>query len=99
MQPILDPIWEEHLSPREYQCCELLLQGMSLPEMADSLGLALRTVKGVFNRLYRRFGIREGVPRIHLVRRLLCVEGEYACSTTSLTTSASAESSACMQLS
>ena len=44
----------------------LLLKAYTDREMADELGIALRTVKAHMNRMFRRHGIRDGIKRIKL---------------------------------
>ncbi len=66
------------LGPREEQIAELLLQGCDNREIASQLKMARRTVKAHFNRLFVRFGIRNGIKRVKLAttlyRRQLCLE-------------------------
>src|ERR1700722_245842 len=66
------------LGPREKQIAELLLQGCDNTEIASQLKMARRTVKAHFNRLFQRFGIRNGIKRVKLAttlyRRQLCLE-------------------------
>jgi DNA-binding NarL/FixJ family response regulator len=65
-----------HMGPREEQIVDYLLEGMDNEEMAKHLGIARRTVKAHFNRLYLRFGITCGIKRVKLAvmcyRRLNC---------------------------
>ena len=67
-----------HLGPRERQIAELLLQGCDNDEIARQLNMARRTVKAHFNRLFLRFGIRDGIKRVQLAtllyRRQLCLQ-------------------------
>jgi DNA-binding NarL/FixJ family response regulator len=58
------------LGPREQQVVELLLQGCDNAEIASQLKMARRTVKAHFNRLFLRFGIRDGVKRVKLATLL-----------------------------
>lgn len=65
------------LGPREQQIVELLLEGCDNAEIAARLGMARRTVKAHFNRLFLRFGILTGIKRVKLAtmlyqRRSLC---------------------------
>src|SRR5258707_6121900 len=66
------------LAPRERQIADLLLQGCDNEEIGKELKMARRTVKAHFNRLFLRFGIRDGVKRVKLAtllyRRQLCSE-------------------------
>jgi hypothetical protein len=66
------------LAPREQQIADLLLQGCDNDEIGKELKMARRTVKAHFNRLFLRFGIRDGVKRVKLAtllyRRQLCSE-------------------------
>jgi hypothetical protein len=67
------------LGPREQQIADLLLQGCDNAEMAKQLGMAKRTVKAHFNRLFLRFGISGGIKRVKLAtllyRRMECQQG------------------------
>jgi hypothetical protein len=67
------------LAPREKQIAELLLQGCENDEIGKQLKIARRTVKAHFNRLFVRFGIKNGIKRVKLAtllyRRQLCLEG------------------------
>jgi DNA-binding NarL/FixJ family response regulator len=47
--------------------CELLIDGHKPREIANELGLAVRTVKSHLNRLYLQFGIYDGVKIVKLV--------------------------------
>src|SRR5579863_2433148 len=64
------------MGPREQQISELLLQGCDNSEIATQLNIAQRTVKAHFNRLFLRFGIKNGIKRVKLAtllyRRELC---------------------------
>src|SRR5215467_13523742 len=66
------------LGPREQQIATLLLQGCTNTEIAKQLKMNRRTVKAHFNRLFRRFGIEDGIKRVKLAtllyRRELCSE-------------------------
>ena len=54
------------LTGREQQVANLLLEGCENTDIARQLGIAPRTVKAYFNRLYLRFGITSGVKRVKL---------------------------------
>lgn len=54
------------LGPRQQQIVDLLLQGYDNREIAQELGMAYRTVKVHFNRLFLRFGIHGGIKRVQL---------------------------------
>jgi DNA-binding NarL/FixJ family response regulator len=54
------------LTRREQQVVNLLLEGCENTDIARQLGIAPRTVKACFNRLYLRFGITSGVKRVKL---------------------------------
>jgi len=54
------------LTRREQQVANLLLEGCENTDIARQLGIAPRTVKACFNRLYLRFGITSGVKRVKL---------------------------------
>lgn len=45
------------LSNREVACINLLLQAYKMHEIAEQLGIAVRTVKAIFNKVYMKFGI------------------------------------------
>lgn len=55
------------LGLRESQVVELLLQGCDNGEIAKELKITPRTVKAHFNRLFFRFGIKDGIKRVKLV--------------------------------
>lgn len=63
---------------REQEIVALLLQGCENKEIADKLGMAPRTVKAHFNRMFLRFQINRGVKRVKLAvllyRNQLCQE-------------------------
>ncbi len=63
MTPIQEPI---RLGPREKQIVALLLQGCDNDDIARSLNIARRTVKAHFNRMFARFGIKDGIKRVKL---------------------------------
>lgn len=58
------------LGMRERQIVDLLLQGCDNSEIALKLNMAERTVKAHFNRLFLRFGIRDGIKRVKLATLL-----------------------------
>jgi hypothetical protein len=58
------------LGNREQQIINLLLQGCDNSEIARDLQIAERTVKAHFNRLFLRFGIRDGIKRVKLATLL-----------------------------
>jgi Bacterial regulatory proteins, luxR family len=58
------------LGPREQQIAALLLEGYSNTEIAQRLKMKQRTVKAHFNRLFRRFGIKDGIKRVKLATLL-----------------------------
>ena len=58
------------LGPREQKITELLLQGCDNAEIAKEMNMARRTVKAHFNRLFLRFGIRNGIKRVKLATLL-----------------------------
>ena len=66
------------LGRREEEIAALLLQGCNNTEIAKELNMNRRTVKAHFNRLFLRFGIRDGIKRVKLAtllyRRELCSE-------------------------
>jgi DNA-binding NarL/FixJ family response regulator len=55
---------------RERQIINLLLQGCDNSEIARDLHIAERTVKAHFNRLFVRFGIKDGIKRVKLATML-----------------------------
>ena len=63
MTPMNEPI---RLGPREKQIVQLLLQGCDNDDIASNLKIARRTVKAHFNRMFMRFGIRDGIKRVKL---------------------------------
>ncbi|MFI5113787.1 MAG: response regulator transcription factor [Terriglobales bacterium] len=67
---------------REQQIVDLLLQGCDNSEIARNLNMAERTVKAHFNRLFLRFGIKDGIKRVKLAtllyRRQLWLERRQA---------------------
>ena len=63
MTPMQEPI---RLGPREKQIVALLLQGCDNDDIARSLNIARRTVKAHFNRMFARFGIKDGIKRVKL---------------------------------
>src|ERR1700691_1560420 len=77
MQVIMEEKFSQ-VGPRERQIIDLLLQGCDNSEIARDLNIAERTVKAHFNRLFMRFGIRNGIKRVKLAtllyRRQLCAE-------------------------
>jgi DNA-binding NarL/FixJ family response regulator len=54
------------LGTRDRQIAELLLQGCDNEDIAKQLNIRRRTVKAHFNRLFLRFGIKEGIKRVKL---------------------------------
>jgi DNA-binding NarL/FixJ family response regulator len=61
---------EHRLTDREQQIVNLLLQGCQNEDIAKELGMAKRTVKAHFNRLFLRFAIVGGVKRVKLATLL-----------------------------
>jgi DNA-binding CsgD family transcriptional regulator len=58
-----DPV---KLGPREREVLKVLLTGANNQKIAQVLGMAKRTVKAHFNRLFLKFGISGGVKRVKL---------------------------------
>jgi DNA-binding CsgD family transcriptional regulator len=58
------------LGLREQHIAALLLQGCSNTEIAKQLKMKPRTVKAHFNRLFKRFGIKDGIKRVKLATLL-----------------------------
>lgn len=56
----------EFRGPREQEVAALLIEGCDNQEIAARLGMARRTVKAHFNRMFSRFGITDGVKRVKL---------------------------------
>jgi len=54
------------LTPKQQKIVELLLAGCDNQEIADQLGIAARTVKAHFNRMFLRWQIRGGYKRTKL---------------------------------
>src|SRR5262249_39817964 len=54
------------LGKRDRQIAELLLQGCDNEDIAKQLNIRRRTVKARLNRLFLRFGIKEGIKRVKL---------------------------------
>jgi DNA-binding NarL/FixJ family response regulator len=73
------------LGRREQQIVDLLLQGCDNSEIARNLNMAERTVKAHFNRMFLRFGIKDGIKRVKLAtllyRRQLWLERGQASGT------------------
>ena len=70
MEPDI-PLWASRgvlvkLGPRECDILRVLLTGADNSEIAQQLGMAPRTVKAHFNRLFLKFGISGGVKRVKL---------------------------------
>lgn len=70
-----------NMGPREREIVALFLQGYENREIARKLGLAMRTVKAHFNRLFLRFNIGDGgIKRVRLAtllhRRITCLEAQ-----------------------
>lgn len=61
--------WPE-LTPRERQVAELLLQGCENSDIARQLNVKVRTVKGHFGGMFRRFAITTGAKRVKLATLL-----------------------------
>lgn len=55
-----------YLTPREKQIARLLVDGCENAEIAKVLGMATRTVKHHFGRIFPKFGITQGVKRVKL---------------------------------
>jgi DNA-binding NarL/FixJ family response regulator len=55
------------LGRREQQVADLVLTGASNAEVAQELGMSLRTVKAHLNKTYMRYGITTGSKRVKLV--------------------------------
>jgi DNA-binding NarL/FixJ family response regulator len=54
------------LSPKEQEIVNLLLDGCDNGEISSQLRMARRTVKAHFNRMFVKFGIRDGIKRVKL---------------------------------
>lgn len=58
----LPALFERHgLSPREVDVLRLLAQGLTGPEIADELGLAVQTAKFHTTNLFQKLGVRSRV--------------------------------------
>jgi DNA-binding NarL/FixJ family response regulator len=55
------------LGRREQQVADLILTGASNADVAQELGMAVRTVKAHLNKTYMRYGITTGSKRVKLV--------------------------------
>lgn len=74
----LSDVMRAALTPRQGDIAELLLCGLSDPEIAHRLGIDVRSVKGHLRMLFLRFGVgyergAERNKRIVLARRLQCL--------------------------
>jgi|GraSoiStandDraft_60_1057301.scaffolds.fasta_scaffold408583_2 hypothetical protein len=58
------------LGPRGREIVELLLEGCSNREIAETLKMKQRTVKAHLNRLFMRFGVSQGIKRVKLATML-----------------------------
>ena len=54
------------LTPKERNICLCLMQGMNNRDIAKTLGMATRTVKAHFNRMFMRAGLVGGIKRVKL---------------------------------
>ena len=54
------------LNPREEKIADLLLNACSNAEIARELGIAVRTVKAHFNRMFLIYGVTDGIKRVKL---------------------------------
>jgi DNA-binding NarL/FixJ family response regulator len=57
-------------TPRGRQVAKYILSGYETPEIAKELKISQITVKRHLQRLYRQFGIDDGVKRVKLARIL-----------------------------
>lgn len=60
----------EELTRREEQIAALLIEGCDNREIASRLGVARRTVKAHFSRMFLRFQISGGIKRVKLATLL-----------------------------
>jgi len=60
------PMRDVNLTPKERQIVDLLLAGAENKDIAKELGIAYRTVKSHFNRMYLKHGITSGAKRVKL---------------------------------
>lgn len=58
-----------HLTNRQRQVLQLASEGLTNDEIAKALSLSANTVPHIFERIYRKFGIRQ--PRAEAVWRFL----------------------------
>ena len=58
-----------HLTRRERQIIELVLEGCSNVQAAERLGLRVQTIKNHLVTVYRKFGIASRAELIHTLRR------------------------------
>jgi DNA-binding NarL/FixJ family response regulator len=70
-EPECNAIARLGLKPRQAEICKLMLESLSIKEMAERLHLKPRGVKQRLSRLYKDFGITSGCRRVRLVHALL----------------------------
>jgi len=54
----------------EQQVQELLMRGWENRDIAAEVGIQVRTVKAYMQRMFKRYGIRDGVKRVKLAVKL-----------------------------
>lgn len=59
-----------HLTRQNRRVCDCVLQGMTSREIAQELGVSVRTVKGHLHIIFWKFGIHSGCKRARLVKIL-----------------------------
>lgn len=59
----------EHLTRRELEVLKLAAKGMSNQEISDELGIGLRTVKGYFETIFGKIGVRSRTEAVLMALR------------------------------
>jgi DNA-binding NarL/FixJ family response regulator len=62
------------LSPRQYQCLQLLADGLSQPEIADRIGVSVGSVRKIVEAIYRKLGAQNAIDAIRRGVRLGIVQ-------------------------
>jgi DNA-binding CsgD family transcriptional regulator len=58
---------KHHLSPKEISCCDLLLTGCTIPEVADAMYVASNTASGYRLEAFRKMHIRT-IAQLHRMK-------------------------------
>ena len=67
---IKSPIARPHLSPRQFQVLRGMAAGLTTREIADQLGISLRTACRYRTGLLERLGVRCGCAAVDLAHKL-----------------------------